>query len=141
MNSQGKLTLGADATLVITECADLKGELVLSFDNISQVPADSTQEVDVLFFGAVCGGNKFDRVSVEVANGDSCTTVTATQMVTTSRLYVLFSQEKMCNPSSEVLGSKGLPVFAIVFIAIGTLAVVVVVVTLSAPPVRKKLCP
>jgi len=138
MNSQGKLTLSAGATLVIIDCADLKGELVILFDEISQVPTDPKEEVDVVFFDTICGGDKFERVSVEVTKGDSCTGVTAKQVVGSNKLSVLFTQENMCVAGTEG-DIHGLPVFAIVLIAVGTVAVIFLIVILSVTHVRQKL--
>jgi len=135
MDSKGKLILGPGATVHVVGCADLKGDLVLSFDNVSQVPTDS---VDVVFFDAACSISQFDRVTVVVANGDPCTSVTATQVTAAGKLSVVFSRVDTCFAPPKDKKSGGVPIIAFVFIGIGILAIIFVIVAICLPRVREK---
>jgi len=129
MSPVAKLTLGGGATLTIQGCAQLAGELVLSFDSVSQVPG----EADVVFFDDGCAESKFDQVSVVVNSEDPCIFVTASQITGVGKLSVIFSKEDVCVPSKKESGG-GLSVMAIVFIVVAIL----VIVAITGFLVRKK---
>jgi len=133
MEQGGVLELGSDATLTILGCADLKGDLIISFEDSSQIPPES----DFLFFNDSCGGSEFDRVSVVLTDGNTCKSVTPTQVSSAGRLSVLFSTEDNCQDSKT-----GLPVFAIVLIVFAAVVVVVVAIVVTTVPwVRRKVFP